>query len=355
MSDEPTREQADAETSSALRPEELLPPVDEPSAGFILQLFVLPALIVIVIVAVWVMFNWLVHRTSTRPEDLIQGLQQGPSVARWQKASELADMLRNDRFKEFRRDAKSAAQLARILNREIDGAENADGMSEENVTLRYYMARALGTFEVNEGIDVLLKAATTARDPKEQFVRHGALEAIAMRAYNLQQLKPPSQLEHPELISTLVKLSSDDDALVRKRVAYALGQIGTPAALEQLRVMVDDPHGDTRYNAALALAHHGDLLAIATLAEMLGLEEPASVEEETNEQDRALKRAVIFTNALAAVEKLRASHPEGDFAPIVESLETLSQASDEALAQARIPKRLAAEGKRVLESLQKSP
>ena len=61
--------------------DDLLPPVEPPSAGFIIQLFVIPALIVVLIVAVWLAFNWLV-RTASSPEDVIQGLKQGPSVAR---------------------------------------------------------------------------------------------------------------------------------------------------------------------------------------------------------------------------------------------------------------------------------
>jgi len=332
----------------------LLPPVEEPNAGFILQLFVVPALIVLVIVAVWLMFNWLVYRTAMRPEDLIQGLTQGPSVARWQRASELADMLRNERFAEFKRDPKAAAQLGRILDREIEGAGKGDGMAEGDVTLRYFLARALGEFETNEGIDVLLKAARTARDPAEQFVRHGALEAIAVRAHNLRELEPPRDLSHPELEPTLFELASDDDPLIRSKTAYAIGRIGTPAAIERLEVMADDPHADTRYNAAIALAHHGNARAVDTLAEMLDLEEPASVREETNLQDQSMKRAVIFSNALDGVEELAAEQPDADFSPIIESLEAVAAADDEALARARIPSRLAEEGQRVLAELKQS-
>ena len=87
--------------------DDLLPPVEPPSAGFIIQLFVVPALIVLVIVAVWLTFTWLVRRTT--PEAIVQGLEHGPSVARWQRASELADMLRNERFAEFKRNAKAPA------------------------------------------------------------------------------------------------------------------------------------------------------------------------------------------------------------------------------------------------------
>src|SRR5690242_6222897 len=43
--------------------EELLPPVEQPSARFIVQLFVVPALIVVLIVGVWLSFNWLVRST----------------------------------------------------------------------------------------------------------------------------------------------------------------------------------------------------------------------------------------------------------------------------------------------------
>ena len=65
--------------------EDLLPPVEQPSARFIIQLFVVPALIVIGIVAVWLLFNWLVRQTTAQPEDLIKGLEQGARVARWQR------------------------------------------------------------------------------------------------------------------------------------------------------------------------------------------------------------------------------------------------------------------------------
>ncbi|MCI0492565.1 MAG: hypothetical protein L0Z07_06490, partial [Planctomycetes bacterium] len=197
-----------------LTSEDLLPPVEPPNAGFILQLFVVPALIVLVIVAIWVMFNWLVHRTAMRPEELIQGMQQGPRVARWQRASELADMLRNERFAEFKRDANAATQLARILDRENESAGQAGGIDQGDVMLRYFLARALGEFEVHEGVDVLLETARTNRDPAEQLVRHGALEAIAVRTYNLSQLDPPRELAHPELESTLFELARDEDPLI---------------------------------------------------------------------------------------------------------------------------------------------
>ncbi len=325
-----------------------LPPVEPPSAAFLIQLFVVPALIVLVIVGVWLTFTWLVRRTS--PETMIQGLEQGPSVARWQRASELADMLRNKRFAEFKRDPKAAGDVARILNREIDQATSDDGMEEEEITLRYFLARALGEFEVQEGIDVLLKAAQTQRTPSEQLVRYRALEAIAVRADNLGHLDPPQTLHHEDLMLTLDRLSVDDDPLIRQATAYALTQIGTPAALERLEAMVDDPHDDTRYNAAVALARHGNAKAVETLAEMLDLDE-LGMHTAENKRAEAARRTVIMGNALQAVEALAKRNPSADLSLVIESLEQLAAADNRELSDALVPSRAASEAQRVLESL----
>lgn len=341
----------DARVSPPLSGDDLLPPVEPPNAGFIIQLFVVPALIVLVIVSVWLMLGWLVHHTTMGPEKLIRGLEQGSSVARWQRASELADMLRNDRFIEFRHSEESAASLARILDREIDGGASGGGMQEGDVTLRLFLARALGEFQVNEGIETLLRAATTERDPAEQVVRQHAIQAIAVRAHNLQQLDPPQELTHPELESTLATLAEDEDPQIRLRAAYALGRLGTPASIERLEIMVDDPHANTRYNAAVALAERGNARAIETLAEMLDLEELAGVPPESNVQDLAFKRALVVTNALEGVDALARQNPSADFTPVVESLERLVAADEETLAQAQILRGVVIEARRMLKLL----
>jgi HEAT repeat protein len=330
--------------------DDLLPPVEPPSAGFIIQLFVVPALIVLVIVSVWLTFTWLVRRTS--PEAMVQGLEQGPSVARWQRASELADMLRNKRFAEFKQNAEAANQLARILKREIDQAGASDGMQEEQITLRYFLARALGEFEVPDGIGVLLKAAETNRHPSEQLVRNGALEAIAVRAYNLHRLDPPQELAHPDLYPALARLAADEDSRIRSQTAYALGQIGTPEAMKQLEALTDDPDPDTRYNAAVGLAHHGNAKAVETLAEMLDMEELTAMKAEADSQDSAFRQAVIVGNALEAVKTLAAKNTSADFSAVIESLEQLADVDREALKKAQLPSRVSSDARRVLESLQ---
>jgi hypothetical protein len=328
------------------------PPVEPPSARFIIQLFVVPALIVMLVVAVWIVVTWLVHRTTMRPEDLIDGLQTA-SVARWQRASELADLLRNERFAEFRNNGKAAAQLAAILDREIAAADGGERMDQESVTLRYFLARALGEFRVDEGTDVLLKAAATNRDPREAIVRRGALQALAVRAYNLSQFDPPRALADPNVEPTLAKLSGDENPLVRSETAYVLGQIGTPAALAELEKMIDDPHADTRYNAAIALAQHGDVAAIPTLVEMLDPDEMSSIREEPGVPAQFFKRSLIVTNALKEVDHLHAENPAADFTPVVEMLEKIIAADPAALETARFHPTIVPRAEQMLKRLQK--
>ncbi len=330
--------------------EDLLPPVEEPSARFIIQLFVVPALIVLVIVLVWLSFNWLVRSTALGPEALIQGIEQGPGVARWQRANELADLLHDKRYPEFRQSHEAAAHLARILDREIDGADMAD----DDIEYRKYLARAVGEFDVQEGTDVLLKAAETNRDAAEQKVRDAALQAIAVRVYNLKHLDPPVELMQSELEARLLKLASDSDPRIRFQVAYALGQLGSPAAVKQLEVMVDDPDADTRYNAAIALAHRGNAKAIETLAEMLSLDELASVNSEENEEGRMYKRSVIIASAIDAAHALARQNAKADLSPVMAALEQIVSADSAKLKQAHISPRVVSDARHAFELLKPS-
>jgi HEAT repeat protein len=345
------RPASDLHSPPPLAGEDHLPEVEPPSARFIIQLFVVPALIVTIVFSIWLLFSWLVHRTTMNPDQLIQGLQSS-NVARWQRAMELADLLRDERYADFRQDTTAAGKLATILDRELDNVQSGGETDEKAEKLRFFLCRALGEFRVNEGLDVLLKAAATNRSPGDQFVRRGAIQAIAVRASILAQLDPPQALSDPNLESTLQSLSRDEDELIRSETAYALGRIGTPAALALLETMVDDPHADTRYNAAVGLAQHGNALAADTLAEMLDPDEMASVSEEQYEAAQFFKRGLIMTSALEAVETLAEQTPTADFSAVIESLERLVSADADQLREAQIRSAVVLRARQVLAHLQ---
>lgn len=329
--------------------DDLLPPVEPPAAGFILKLFVIPALIVVVLLAMWQVPRWLLRRTSADPRELIARLDEGSRIARFQAAFDLAQRLADDRYREFRQSPEVATELAEILKQEVERGSGAGGMDDAEIQFRRYLAQALGKFEVQEGTDALLLAARTNRDPRERVVRDGAVQAIAERAFQLHHRTPPAELVQPELQATLAQLARDDDPIIRVQTAFALGAIGTPWAIEQLEVLTGDPYADTRFNAAVALAHRGNAKGVDTLAEMLELEDLASVQEETNDQARANKRAIIVSNAIQATQELLRQNPQADLSPVLAALERLASADRAALAKARIPTGAVAEARRVLE------
>jgi hypothetical protein len=342
---------------SANRPpasgDELLPPVEPPSAGFIIQLFVVPAFIVLVIVGVWLLFNSLVRRTS--PEKIVEGLESGPMIARWQRANELAQLLSDERYADFKRNPESATNVAHILDREITAAGESGGMRDEDVMFRFFLAQALGKFEVAEGMDVLIKAAETRRNENELRVQRGALEAIAERIYVLKNLDPPIELADEGVESALLKASEDEEPKMREAASFGLGHLGTPAAFERLEVLVDDPAPEVRYNAAVAIARRGNVKSQETLAEMLDPEETAGMKNEPEGRARQLKRELIVASALKAAEELRKQNPDAELPIVVEALESLAGADDETLEKAQLPERYRAEAQRVLDQLNRQP
>ena len=135
-----TIEPADHLGSTAANPtsaDQLLPPVEAPNPGFILQLFVVPAVIVSVIVVIWLLLQWIA-RSSDDPSVYFESLKRsGPS--RWQAAANLADALRGPRHEEFKHDRAAAGKLAEILEEQIDAQMKEEFMEENPVTLRIFL------------------------------------------------------------------------------------------------------------------------------------------------------------------------------------------------------------------------
>ena len=74
----------ESNASPEFRPEEL-PPVTPPSAGFIVQLFLIPALIVMAVVAVWALFGKLADSDNDWKQ-LATELSSSNEHRRWRAA-----------------------------------------------------------------------------------------------------------------------------------------------------------------------------------------------------------------------------------------------------------------------------
>ncbi|MGI9429998.1 MAG: hypothetical protein ACR2NM_15155, partial [Bythopirellula sp.] len=169
MSSNPASEKSPPQspTATPVTADELLPPVEPPSAGFIIQLFVVPAVIVLAVVLLWLLVTTLATQGDQDPTKIVAALRSS-NQARWQKADELANMLRLEkRYPELKRNAELASQLAVLLDEEVTA-----GLDDKNsISLRYYLCRVLGEFYVDDGLEVLLK---TARADPERDVRREA-------------------------------------------------------------------------------------------------------------------------------------------------------------------------------------
>jgi HEAT repeat protein len=201
---------------------------------------------------------------------------------------------------------------------------------------------------VNDGLDALLKAAETNRDPVEKLVCYEAIEEIARRAYNMSQHTPPQTLTSPELEPALMRLAADEDPLIRGRTVYVLGKLGTPAAIARLKVMTDDADASTRFDAAVALAHRGNDNAVPTLAEMLDVDELMEATP-LKEGTDPLRRSVIVASAIESVNELVRQNPSANLGAVVESLTKLAAADADALERAKIPQRAIVDAKSALE------
>src|SRR4051795_9025082 len=93
-----------------------LPPVEPPTAGFIVQLFVLPAVIVAVVIVVWLLFDKLAGGERDAM-DYVRTIRSDNANQRYRAAFELASLIHNDRH--LAEDRRLLGELTVALGREL--------------------------------------------------------------------------------------------------------------------------------------------------------------------------------------------------------------------------------------------
>lgn len=299
-------------------PVDHLPPVEPPTAGFILQLFVIPALVVAVLIVVWLLFGQLAARHHD-PTRYIQEIRSGSENVRWRNAHELANLILTEPA--LAQDAKLLGELGGLLQEELN-------RPEVDANLARYLATALGTFTIAKGatesgapIDAraVLSSALAANRPLS--VRVVAAESLARLAANVDQ----SRLTDTQSIEALIAASQDAEPELRQRAVFALGFTEGDAANAALVKALDDPDRFVRYNAANALAQRGDAASLPVVREMLSTPDltevlRAATEAETNSRVEDLQLA-----ALGALENAAANGHLDFLQQLGPSLEALAK------------------------------
>lgn len=338
------------------RPYDPLPPVQPPSASFLLQLFLIPLLIVIIIVVVWLLFSWLAHM-GTNPQQLVRDIGK-MNNASWQRAYNLAELMRKPQYEHLKDDRELARELAATLTslresrperrrdaeKETDETrrQRNDSRYENRIKLEVFLCRVLGEFRVTDGLPALIEAAKPdgTNDPESFAVRSAALLAIAVQA---GELDPTMLQENEELMQAVLDASrampdgsygKEEYDKLRSAAAYTLGMVGGDQSRDRLAQMLDDPDVNTRYNAATGLARHGDVRAMEVLGEMLdpdnteALADPDATLEEHKKSGAAWKRALVLENGIRAAALMTERNPQADYKQLVGWLKRIESHKD---------------------------
>ena len=312
-------------TPASSRQLDRLPPVEPPTAGFILQLFVIPLVIVTIIVMVWLMFSWLAHMGSN-PREMVRDLRR-LNDASWQRALTLAELLRNPQYAELKEDVELADELSDVLQRQLDAGRADDSA----VKLRMFLCKALGEFRVPEVLPALVAAAQHEKTEADLDVRRAALQALAVYISNQPDDVPPSESVLTALEAASRERGDSGSANsardeLRSHAAFTLGVLGTPPALERLTFLLSDSHANTRYNAALGLARHGDERAVPVLVEMLDPANQQAAEGEQTATAEESKRLMVIKNGIRGVQELASKNPAAELTAVLSALQKLIDA-----------------------------
>ena len=315
-------------------PEEL-PPVQPPSAGYIIQLFLIPALIVAAVIGVWALFGKLAD-SETDWHQLVAELGSTNENRRWRAALGLAQVLRNQQIAPdtngvvLARQPEVAVALSDLLQESMDSRSTDD----KDVKNQEFLARTLGALEADDVVlPMLAKALTPDRNIEVRKSSLMSLAMIAGRHFEAQaQARTDAQpgtgddvpvLDAPlsmptirvESVTEQLKLAAQDpEPAVRHLAAFVLGLVSGQTAMEQLEVMLLDGDPMTRANAAVALARNGQVQGVPVLLAMLAdgttelsrddFGELTPEEQQLLLQHRQFEQPIILRNCIRAIETL---------------------------------------------------
>lgn len=273
-------------SNEPVRPEEL-PPVTPPSAGFIVQLFLIPALIVMAVVAVWALFGKLADSESDWTA-LVSELGSPNPHRRWRAAQGLAQLIRNDQASPpvDREPLARNPEVATALTGLLADSLKSSTPSAEDLTHQQFLARALGALESDaETLPVLAVAMEDGRDLEVRKSALMAVAAIAGRHFDQEtgfsaaggEDKPASErkrltaptISNGQVLDQLKRAAQSPEPVIRHLAGFALGNVGGDSSIEQLKVMLFDGDRAARANAVTGLARNGVADAVPALIALL--------------------------------------------------------------------------------------
>jgi len=312
-------------------PADQLPPVEPPSAGFIVQLFLIPSIIVIVIVGVWALFGQL----ASNEEDITRVLvdirssnsnRRGPAMLTFTRILQ-ADSHRERAEQKYVNNSSVASSAADTLEFWLKNVPSGEKEKVAALNTQIFLTRALGLFDLPDVVlPVLRKALHVQPEPfsgddteqeirnLQQQVRTSAVVSIAIIADRSAARGTP--IHQQDLINELIEVtnSPDAEAELRHRGAFALGLLPSEQSRQQLSAWLQNADDKTRLNSAIGLARQGSLKGYDVFVSLLrdaaipidpkDVEGATAPERKKNANRLKFERWVAVKNVLEAVRRL---------------------------------------------------
>jgi len=288
-----------------------LPPVEPPSAGFMLQLFVVPGLIVLLVVGVWALFG----KMATGKQDwqaLVSDLGSSNPHRQQRAALGLAQLLKLDLETEqdsegLVKNPRVARALAELLQKQLESPK-AD---KQQLVQQAFLARTLGFIDVP---DVVIPALCRAMQTEvDRDIRRNAVASVALILG--RNAEGASGLQTAELTERLIELTADEDRSLRQVATFTLALFQGSASQQRLLVLLNNADENTRLNAAFGLARQQSVACLPLLENYLqqALETQGQDSRELADKQERLEMAeqklrqepLVLKNIFQAIRDLR--------------------------------------------------
>jgi HEAT repeat protein len=294
---------------------ETLPPVEPPSAKFIVQLFVVPGLIVASIVGVWLLFGKLASAEQDW-QALLADMKSSNEHRRGRGAMGLAQALAIDQNRKVAGPRLTTnPQVAQELSAFLTDTLKSSSQEPVVIDQQAFLARTLGLLDVPESVLPALREAM--KETHDREVRKNAVAAVATIAFRAHERGTP--LTDSGILDELSQVSRDQDPLLRSLAALALGFFPLDLADQSLTVLLADADGNTRANAAISFTRHKSLKAVPVLKEVL--KAAAALKQAGPSGDAG---PIAATNAMKAIGELAPLLDESTRSEIVKDITTIS-------------------------------
>lgn len=191
--------------------------------------FLIPFMIAVFGAVFFLLFKFITYETNSA-EDLLNQVKIGSASKRWQSAFELAKILNDPEKNPLTGSFKD--QLISAYNRSI----------HDDPLVRSYLAMAMGaTKDTTFG-----KTLLSGLEDENLETRIAAIQALGLLKYYSATRS---------IRNIIIKTDTQTEKLT---ATIALGMIGNPSAIPDLKKLLEDEEANIRWDAAIALAKMGN-------------------------------------------------------------------------------------------------